>query len=145
MGLVPVLLAACSSSAPTRYVRGPVDTVQAARVGSLGAVLVDGDGMTLYMFTSDHRGQPSTCSSFCAAEWPPLLVTSGDRPVAGPGVRRSLLGTAPRSGGELQATYDGWPLYTWSGDSAPGQATGQGVANAGGQWFVLRPSGQPET
>jgi predicted lipoprotein with Yx(FWY)xxD motif len=117
--------------------------VQAATVGGLGKILVDGKGITLYMFTLDHRGQPSVCYQFCAVEWPPLTLPSGvTKPIAGPGIKASLLGTTRRSNGQLQVTYDGWPLYLWYGDTVPGSTSGQALANAGGLWYVLRPSGQ---
>jgi predicted lipoprotein with Yx(FWY)xxD motif len=120
--------------------------VQVAAVGGLGRILVDGQGITLYMFTVDHHAGRSTCSSFCAAEWPPLVLPAGvTHPIAGPGVDRALLGTTRRTDGQLQVTYDGWPLYTWYGDDHPGDATGQALANAGGLWYVLHPNGSPET
>jgi predicted lipoprotein with Yx(FWY)xxD motif len=140
-------LASCgATTGPPRFVHGPTDMVQATQVGGLGRILVDGDGMTLYMFTPDRHSGHSTCYSFCAAEWPPLVLPAGaSTPPAGPGVARSLLGTTRRANGQLQVTYDGWPLYTWFGDDHPGDATGQALANAGGLWYVLRPDGSPET
>jgi len=120
--------------------------VQVATVGSLGPILVDGHGITLYMFELDHRSGHSVCYSFCALEWPPLLLPKGsDTPVAGPGIDRALLGTTVRTGGAIQETYNGWPLYLWYGDNRPGSTSGQALANAGGLWYVLRPNGAPET
>jgi predicted lipoprotein with Yx(FWY)xxD motif len=103
----------------------------------LGEVLVDGDGMTLYMFEPDAQGAP-TCYDECAEAWPPLL-TDGD-PAAGDGADSGLLGTAERDDGDTQVTYDGWPLYRWAADSAPGDTTGQGVNDV---WWVLAPDGSP--
>jgi predicted lipoprotein with Yx(FWY)xxD motif len=147
LGVVAVVLSACgSATAPPRFVHGPTDLVQAATVGSLGRILVDGDGMTLYLFAPDRHSGHSTCSSFCATEWPPLVLPPGvSTPPAGPGIERHLLGTTRRANGQLQVTYDGWPLYTWFGDDHPGDATGQGLANAGGLWYVVRPDGSPVT
>lgn len=102
----------------------------------LGEVLVDADGMTLYVFSNDSGGQ-SVCYDDCAAAWPPLTVDGG--PVAGERVDEGLLGTTERDDGSIQVTYDGWPLYTWESDSGPGDATGQGVNDV---WFVVSPDGQ---
>lgn len=104
---------------------------------SLGQVLVDGDGRTLYMFDKDTNGGPSTCYDECAAAWPPLL-TSGS--AAGEGIDEAKLGTTERDDGTTQVTYAGWPLYYWAQDAAPGDVDGQGV---NGVWWVLTADGQP--
>src|SRR5215207_2269649 len=83
---------------------------------SLGKVLVDGKQRTLYLFEAD-KGTTSACDGACADAWPPL-TTSG-RPTAGPGVAAAKLGTAERSDGTTGVTYNGHPLYAFSGDSAP--------------------------
>ena len=103
----------------------------------IGEVLVDADGMTLYLFAPDEQG-PSTCYDECAGNWPPLL-TDGD-PAAGTGVDEALLGTTERDDGTTQVTYDGWPLYHWAADEAAGDATGQGVQDV---WWVVAPDGAP--
>ena len=90
---------------------------KAATVGGLGPVLVDGQGITVYMFANDHQGSPSRCYGICAIQWPPVILPSGvAAPVAGPGIRAGLLGTAPRTDGTTQITYNGWPLYRWPPD-----------------------------
>jgi hypothetical protein len=61
--------------------------------------------------------------------------------VAGPGIQPRLLGTAPRTDGTSQITYNGWPLYLWPPDHSPGTATGQALTNAGGLWYVVDPAG----
>jgi predicted lipoprotein with Yx(FWY)xxD motif len=104
----------------------------------LGRILVDGKGITLYDFPPD-RGTTSVCYGACAALWPPLLTTG--KPLAGPGVRVSLLGTTKRKDGKLEVTYKGHPLYYWVGDRKPGQTTGQGLNQFGGPWWVLSPAG----
>src|SRR5437764_367897 len=103
----------------------------------LGRILVDAKGLTLYDFPSD-KGTTSVCYGACAALWPPLLTTG--KPVAGPGVRASLLGTTKRKDGKLEVTYNGHPLYYFVTDRKPGQATGQGVHQFGGPWWVLSPA-----
>jgi predicted lipoprotein with Yx(FWY)xxD motif len=101
----------------------------------LGEILVDGEGMTLYMFTKDSPGM-SACEGQCLQNWPPLI----GEPAAGEGVDESLLGTIERSDGEMQASYNEWPLYYWVGDTEPGQTTGQDVQQV---WYVLGANGEP--
>ena len=123
---------------------GPTYEVKAGSVHGLGTVLVDGEGLTLYQFASDQRGLPSRCYAICSVQWLPVLLPSGvTAPIAGPGIRSSLLGTVPRANGTTQLTYHGWPLYRWPLDRVPGMATGQGIANAGGRWYVLTVAGNP--
>ena len=103
---------------------------------SLGSVLATVGGKTLYLSMSDGANA-STCTGACAVTWPPLKTTT--KPVAGMGVKHSLLYTAKRPGGNrLQVTYNGHPLYTYTGDSAPGQVNGEGVD---GNWFVVTAAG----
>lgn len=104
-----------------------------------GRVLVDSKGITLYDFVKDKGGM-SACYGACAALWPPLL-TKG-KPVAGPGVSKSLLGTTKRSDGKLEVTYGGHPLYYFVTDRKPGQTTGQGVNQFGGPWWVISAAGK---
>ncbi|MFZ1911145.1 MAG: hypothetical protein WAU30_02165 [Propionicimonas sp.] len=96
---------------------------------SLGPVLVDGKGMTLYLYTKDSPNK-SVCEGQCLAAWPALL----GKPMAGAGVDDSKLGTLTRSNGSTQASYNGWPLYYWVKDTKPGDVTGQ---NVNAVWFVL--------
>ena len=105
----------------------------------LGRILVDSKGITLYDFVKD-KGKTSVCYGACAALWPPL-ITHG-KPVAGPGVRASLLGTTKRKDGKLEVTYNGHPLYYFVSDRKPGQTTGQGLNQFGGPWWVLSPAGK---
>jgi predicted lipoprotein with Yx(FWY)xxD motif len=95
------------------------------------SVLTNGRGYTLYRFAPDTSGQ-STCYSTCASYWPPVT----GRPVAGPGVSGKL-GTTARTDGAIQVTYDGHPLYTYIGDSAPGQTTGNNINLNGGFWYEI--------
>ena len=120
----------------------PTDTPFAAMVetslaDNLGAHLVDGDGMTLYLFTNDQPNV-STCSGGCAGAWPPLATVAD--PSAGEGVTATILGTVTRDDGTVQVTYNGWPLYGFSGDAAPGDANGQ---DSRGVWFTVSTNGGP--
>jgi predicted lipoprotein with Yx(FWY)xxD motif len=102
----------------------------------LGEILVDTEGMTLYLFTNDPEGA-SVCEDDCAAAWPPLVVEG--EPAAGEGVDEALVGTTERADGSTQVTYAGAPLYTWAQDEQPGDVTGQGVQDV---WFVVAPDGE---
>jgi len=151
------VLAGCSSSSSTATTSttaatatttpaGPTYRVGTGTVNGLGTVLVVGKGMTLYLFVPDRQSSKSTCYGACAQGWPPLVLPAGvTTPLAGPGVESSLLGTTKRSDGTTQVTYNKWPLYLWVGDSQPGQATGQGINNLGGLWYVKSPSGHEIT
>ena len=106
-------------------------TLKTARIGSVN-VLTNADGLTLYWFAPD-TSTSSKCLGSCATYWPPV---SGS-PAAGRGVTGKL-GTIKRPGGGLQATYNGHPLYTYIGDSAPGQANGNDLDLNGGFWYDIR-------
>ncbi len=124
----------------------PFYEVSTGTVKGLGTVLVDGQGFTLYLFVPDKQSGTSTCYGRCAQGWPPLLLPTGvSAPVAGPGVTPSLLGTTRRTDGTVQLTYNKWPLYLWVTDSLPGEATGQGLNNLGGLWYVVSPDGKAIT
>ena len=110
--------------------------VSLGSAAGLGQVLVDSEGHTVYMYTPDE-GTTSTCYGGCEAAWPPLMAEG--KPTAGEGAMSSALGTTKRKDGTLQVTYAGHPLYTFSGDSAPGEAIGQ---ENDGIWFVLGRSGE---
>lgn len=105
---------------------------------ALGRILVNAQGRTLYMFAADKHGK-SVCYGKCATFWPPLLTTSTR--VAGTGVKVSLLGTTMRTGGKLQVTYNGHPLYRFLKDTKSGQTSGQGLNASGGLWWVMSPAG----
>lgn len=102
-----------------------------------GLILTDGAGRTLYLYTRDTRNT-SNCYDACAVRWPPLL-TSGT-PVAGSGAMSQIIGTIQRRDGSTQAAYNGWPLYYYQEDAAPGDVKGQ---NVGGVWFVVSDDGGP--
>jgi predicted lipoprotein with Yx(FWY)xxD motif len=100
---------------------------------SVGHVLVDAAGRTVYVFSSDKHHRP-TCANACEGIWPPLLV---DHLHAGSGVKKRWLGTVKTAGGERQVTYHHWPLYTYVGDTKAGEATGQGIREFGGTWSTI--------
>lgn len=103
---------------------------------ALGAHLVDAEGHSLYLYAEDPEGA-SACTGECAEAWPPYVVDG--EPTAGSGVAGSLLGTIEREDGTSQVTYNGRPLYTFSGDAEPGDVSGHGVNDA---WFLVSPYGR---
>ena len=118
-------------------------TVSAAAVPGVGTVLVNGSGMTLYMLTSE-KGGTLTCTdeNGCTKVWPDTELPSGvTAPIAGSGIDASKLSTIKGPSGSLYITYAGWPLYTYSGDTGPGQAKGLGIVSFGGTWYPLSPAG----
>src|SRR5580700_3845166 len=140
-----VVVAACSSSAtssssgsgggtssgsPAAATGGSLKT---ATIGS-ATVLTNANGFTLYSFAPDTPTK-SNCNGTCAQNWPP---------VAGPATASGVtgtFGTIKRSDGSVQATFDGHPLYAFAGDTAPGQAKGNGLNAAGGLWHEITTSG----
>lgn len=104
---------------------------------ALGTILADSKGNTLYVFMND-TSDTSTCTGDCAASWPALIAKGEVK--GGGAVDASLLGTSARDDGTMQVTYNGHPLYHFSGDQAPGDTNGQGI---GGIWFVVSPAGDP--
>jgi predicted lipoprotein with Yx(FWY)xxD motif len=124
----------------------PVDpgapaSVEVSDLPSLGRVLVDGQGRTLYLFTRD-TGSTSTCTGSCAELWPPVEAGAGGEPTAGDGVDGSKLGSTTRDDGSQQVTYAGHPLYRYGQDEKPGDAKGHGV---GSVWYVVDGNGNAVT
>lgn len=114
-------------------------TVSAAEISGLGTVLVDSEGMTVYMFAKD-QGTASSCYGACEQGWPPVLAEG--KPTAGEGAMSSQLGTTERKDGTMQVTYAGHPLYTFVEDKAPGEATGNESTAFGGKWSVIDEAGE---
>ena len=136
------VLAACSSSAPSSTGGSSSGSSPAATTaGSLktatiggATVLTNAKGLTLYSFAPDTSTK-STCNGSCAQNWPP---------VAGPATAAGVTGTfatLTRSDGSVQCVFDGHPLYTFVGDTAPGQAKGNGLNAFGGVWHEATTSG----
>ena len=105
---------------------------------SLGQVLADSHGRTLYMWAHDKHHR-STCYGACAVYWP-ALTTKG-KPKAIGGARKALLGTTRRRDGRMQVTYHGHPLYRFSGDTRAGQTSGEGLTDFGGRWDPVSAAG----
>jgi predicted lipoprotein with Yx(FWY)xxD motif len=114
-------------------------SIKAAKGGDLGTLLTDSQGRVMYLFEAD-KSDKSTCSGACAQAWPP--VTTDGAPQAGSGIKASLLGTTKRSDGSTEATYNGHPLYYFTGDQKPGQAAGEGSKAFGAEWYVVGPNGK---
>jgi predicted lipoprotein with Yx(FWY)xxD motif len=122
-----------TSGAPRTTVPGTA-TVRVEQT-SAGQVLVDSDGKTVYLFTND-QGPTSAVPPGLQAAWPP--VEASGAPVAGDGVDASKLETAQQPDGRTFVTYDGHPLYRFSGDTSAGQANGHKLGNV---WYAVTPSG----
>ena len=138
------VLAACSSSGTSSTSGGSSTSTSspaAATAGSLktatiggATVLTSAKGFTLYSFAPDTPTK-SNCNGTCAQNWPPVKGPATASGVTG------TFGTIKRSDGSVQATFDGHPLYTFVGDTAPGQAKGNGLNAAGGLWHEITTSG----
>ena len=123
---------------------GPTYEVKVADVSGLGPVLVDGQGITVYLFETDHQGSPSRCYGICAIQWPPLILPSGvAAPIAGPGIHTRLLGTGASNRRDRPDHLQRLAALSLATGSFPGTATGQALTNAGGRWYVVDPSGTP--
>jgi predicted lipoprotein with Yx(FWY)xxD motif len=144
-GIAALLLSACGGygggASSSQSASSPAVT-SAANIGvrstSLGQILVDQSGMTLYLFEAD-TGTTSTCSGACLQNWPAVL-TAGAPQTSGT-ASPSLLGTTRRDDGSMQVTYHGHPLYRFAADAAPGDLKGQGLNDFGAGWDVLNTAG----
>jgi predicted lipoprotein with Yx(FWY)xxD motif len=130
---------AAKSGSTTTTGSGSSDQAATVAVAStsLGDVLVDGSGKTLYIFEKDTSANASTCSGQCAATWPALTVT-GDV-VLGDGLTDSMFATFARDDGTMQVSVNGHPLYRYGADTKPGDTNGQ---EFGDVWYVVGANGQ---
>lgn len=104
---------------------------------SLGEIVVDGEGLTVYMFDNDTQGaEASACEGQCLTNWPPVTTESDEPAVEGVA---GEVGTITAADGSKQVTLNGWPLYRFAGDAAPGDVNGQGVNDV---WWVLSAAGE---
>jgi predicted lipoprotein with Yx(FWY)xxD motif len=157
---VAVLAAACSSSSSSAS-PAPASTPGSAAAGSSSSAsssgsaavigtatasgatfLTDKSGRAVYLWVKD-TGDTSECTGACAGAWPPVTTTGA--PTASGGAKASDLGTITRSDGSKQVTYDGHPLYYYTGDTGPGTASGQGSDGFGAKWWLVSPSGSDVT
>jgi predicted lipoprotein with Yx(FWY)xxD motif len=129
--LLGIAVAGATTTASTAGGRPELETKQLSGV----TVLTNAKGITLYSFAPDTPTK-SNCNGTCAAYWPPVTGT----PSAGPGVT-GRLSTIRRADGSTQASYNGHPLYTYVGDTAPGQANGNNLNLNGGLWHEVPASG----
>jgi predicted lipoprotein with Yx(FWY)xxD motif len=132
---------AISAHAPQSVAATSSSTIS-AKSGPLGKILVNSKGQTLYLFQAD-KTKKSTCTGSCAHAWPPATVSR--QPTAANGVKKNLLSTTTRSNGSKQVTYNGHPLYTFSGDKKAGQTHGQGLNAFGAKWYVMGTNGKQIT
>ncbi|MFF2950481.1 hypothetical protein ACFVVU_03900 [Kitasatospora sp. NPDC057965] len=125
-----------ATSTPTGA--GGAAIVAAAPIGQFGDILVDSQGMTLYLFEKD-TSTASTCYGDCAAAWPPALTEGA--PTAAHGAEQTKLSTSTRTDGKTQIVYNGHPLYHFQGDKAQGDTNGQESSAFGAKWYVVNPAG----
>ena len=136
IAVIALALLALAPAAMSRESAAPTLSVKSS---SYGRVLFDGRGYVLYAFTRDANRR-SACYGACAKAWPVYYPKGTLR--AGTGIKGSLLGTTKRRDGRRQITYAGRPLYYYVGDTKAGQIRCQNVAEFGGTWLVVRPSGK---
>ena len=134
------LVAACGapSTTPVANTAPSNGALLSTRSTSLGTVVVDDKGLTVYLFAVDSPGH-SACTGSCLQYWPPVAAPS-TLPASLPGITGTL-GVLDRPDGTKQLTLDGWPLYTYAGDSAPGSTAGEGRNLSGGLWWAVSPAG----
>ena len=114
--------------------------VKTRNVKGLGTVLVNTKGRTLYVFMKDKQ-RHVTCTGSCASFWPPLKWKGSGKPAAGGSAKSKLVAWDKDPAGGKVVTYNKWPLYTYSGDAAAGDANGEGQNLNGGKWYVMSAKG----
>jgi predicted lipoprotein with Yx(FWY)xxD motif len=143
-----MLASACgtSSVAPgtsTSATKPPPGSVLGVASTSLGSVLVDSQGRTVYLLTADTPGH-SSCAAQCLAFWPAVPAPAGSAVPPAKDVS-ALLATTKATSGASMVTAGGWPLYTFAKDKAPGDVNGQGKKSFGGTWYAVSPAGKAVT
>ncbi len=110
-------------------------TLQAREVAKYGVVLADSAGYSLYVLSTESKGKLHCTSSSCLEYWPPLLVAKNAVITAGSGVKGKI--SHVTRGSKWQVIYNGWPVYTFKGDSGPGKSSGEKIAGFGGTWYLV--------
>lgn len=136
LGGALALAAAGCGSAAGGAVRPTKRKLDAVVVSGYGSVIANAKAHSTYVL--DKNGRPLTCSGSCTAIWPPLLVPKGARIIKASGVKGKVTLRA-RGKGE-QVLYNGWPLYTYRGDTGPRQSHGEDIRTFGGTWHLVRAS-----
>ena len=140
--LVALAVAGCGGSSGGSVSPPTTKDGRAATIGavneSLGKILVNSQGRTLYLFQKDS-GTTSECTGACAVNWPPLRASGS--PAIGSGANASLLASTMRSDGSRQITYNNHPLYTFVKDTKAGDTNGEGLTAFGGTWYAISPAG----
>ena len=140
----PSTPAAPTSASPSAPGASGAATLKTASNASLGTILVNSAGMTVYRFDADSTSPPTShCTGACAAVWPP--VPAGSASAVAQGFPQSELGTLTRSDGTKQVTVGGSPVYTYTGDTAAGQANGEHLNLNGGVWWAVTTGGARAT
>jgi predicted lipoprotein with Yx(FWY)xxD motif len=149
IGVVALVVAGCgggsgssSSSSGSSASNSAGGTTLAAQSSPLGKILTTQGGRTLYLFAKD-TGPKSMCSGACASNWPPF--TAAKKPPVSGGASSTDVSLVRRSDGKKQVTYNGHPLYFYSGDSSTGQTNGQGLNAYGANWWAVSPAGAKVT
>ncbi|MGC2192369.1 MAG: hypothetical protein WA751_08550 [Candidatus Dormiibacterota bacterium] len=140
----PAKSSAATASPTTTASPASEVTIKTATVAGYGTVLVNSSGRTLYTLSSESGGNLTcTVANGCTKVWIEVDLPSGSTAAtAGSGAKSSLLGTETGASGTV-VTYNGWPIYTFSGDKAADQANGEGLSSFGGSWYVLGAGGAP--
>jgi predicted lipoprotein with Yx(FWY)xxD motif len=147
--LLALVAAGCGSSTNSDTTGGAASTTPAPSGAplsvadtSLGRVVVDASGFTVYMLTADSPGQ-SSCSSDCLSSWPPVAAPSSG--TQSPPDITAKVDETETTTGTAMLTVGGWPAYTYVQDTAPGDVSGEGITSFGGTWYAIGPNGQPVT
>jgi predicted lipoprotein with Yx(FWY)xxD motif len=121
----------------------PAESIDIERSGEYGQYLVDGRGEPLYVLESESSGE-SNCYDACALAWPPVLALQGQEVDAEHrAIDENLLGTTQRRDGQMQLTYNDYPLYYYARDPGDGEVTGHDGTDEWGEWYLVTPEGEP--
>ena len=129
--------AASSTSAPGNGSGGSTSPTVSTGTTTLGTVLTDARGMTLYYFLPEKSGTLGACTGGCLTVWPPLTVSGSPSAASAVTGTLGVVSVTVNGAATSEVTYNGWPLHTYSGDSGPGQTNGQGIEN---MWFAAEPA-----